>query len=575
MTASSNISPIARGCTEPIEDDPATGYARAVVAGSVIVGPFVRLACARHLRDLDTGAARGLVWFPAQAAYVFGVSRFVRHSKGEWRGKRLDLDPWQKFVVGSAFGWYRRAGNDLVRRFRTVYCEVPKKNGKSTMCSLVGLVGLKFDAEPGAEIYAAASARKQALLVFNDAKEMVRTSPELRDHIAILMSNLSDADSYSKFEPISSDENTGDGVNPHFVIIDELHRIKTRGLRTALTQGFGSRRQPMEWVITTAGDDRPGTPYDEEHNYAVKVLEQVLEDDGYFAYIACPDEDDPWDDPATWAKANPGYRVSVKHEDLAARALKARSSAAELADFKRFRLNLRTSDAQAAIKAEIWRRNSQGRIDEAALQGRACFTAVDLSSKIDISAAVHLFPPAGDDLKWTILPRFWTPADTLTERAERDRAPYGRWVEQGFLFATPGNRVDYRAIVEQLIADAARFRFHDVAFDPYNAGTIEQDLATEGFAVVEFGQTMANYNQPAKEFLAMLLDGAFEHGGNPVLGWMASNVVMITDSKENKMPSKRHSTGRIDGISAAIMALGRAQAHDDPSVYDTRGILFV
>lgn len=562
------MSPPVPSCT-----DPTTDYARAVMAGAVAAGPYVRLACARHLRDLDDGPARGLRWAPEIADYYFGVTRFVRHTKGEWRNRAVEFDAWQKFVVGSAFGWQRRRGEEWLRRFRTIYEEVPKKNGKSTQCAVIGIIGLKFDGEPGAEIYAAASARKQALLVFNDAKEMVRTSPELRSRITVLMANLSDAESYSKFEPISSDENTGDGVNPHFVIVDELHRIKTRHLRTALTQGFGARKQPMEWVITTAGDDRPRTPYDEEHAYAVKVLEGALDDDSYFAFIACPDEDDAWDDPATWAKANPGYGVSVKHDDLAARALKARSSAAELADFKRFRLNVRTSDIQAAIRMEVWRRNTCGPIDEAALHGRGCICAVDLSSKVDIAAAVYLFAPEGDDERYVVVPRFWTPADTLHERAERDRAPYARWVEAGKLRTTPGNRVDYRAIVEGVLADAENFIVRELVFDPWNAGTIEQDFQAEGFTVVEFKQTMQNYNQPSKEFIELLLDGGIEHGGDPVLQWMASNVVMISDTKENKMPSKRHSSGRIDGITAAIMALGRAQAGDgDGSVYEQHGI---
>ncbi|HLW94045.1 MAG TPA: terminase TerL endonuclease subunit, partial [Solirubrobacteraceae bacterium] len=554
-------------------------YARAVVTGAVVAGPHVRHACKRHLADLVAGAARGLRWSPETAAYYVGISRFVRHSKAEWRGQVLELDDYQLFIVGLAFGWQAWDAERQVwrRRFRTIYIEIPKKNGKSTLCGFVGIIGLKFDGEPGAEIYAAATARKQALLVFNDAKEMVRTSPELREKITVLMGNLSDQESYSKFEPISADENTGDGVNPHFVIVDELHRIKTRGLRSALTQGFGARRQPMEWVITTAGDDRVGTPYDEEHDYAIKLLEGVLEDDSYFAYIACPDEDDPWDDPATWAKANPGYaEIKSLRLDLQSRALKARSSPAELADFKRFRLNLRTSDVQQAIKTATWKLNTQGPIDEARLEGRRCHTAIDLSSKSDITALVHLFPPGDDDPKWVILPRFWTPAATLAEREARDRAHYGRWRDGGWLRTCEGNRVDYHQLFEQLKDDATRFDIVDVAFDPWNAGTLAADCEAEGFTVVEFGQTMANYTTPTKEFLDMLPDAAFEHGAHPVLQWMASNLVVITDSKENKMPSKRRSTRRIDGITATIMALGRAIGGEDPaSIYEERALLVI
>lgn len=584
MDPSTNIPPAApqsiEGAPAPVASaDPVTDYARAVVAGDVVAGPFVRAACRRHLADLEDGPERGLRWAPELAQYYIGVARFMRHSKAEWRGQIVQLEPFQKFIVGSAFGWLVRVRGEWRRRFRTVYIEIPKKNGKSTLCAIVGIIGLKFDGEPGAEIYAAATARKQALLVFNDAKEMVRTSPELREKISILMANLSDAESYSKFEPISADENTGDGVNPHFVIVDELHRIKSRGLRTALTQGFGARRQPMEWVITTAGDDRPGTPYDEEHNYARKVVERLLEDDTYFAYIASPDPDDPWESSATWAKANPGYGIFVKQEDLAGRALKARSSPDELADFKRFRLNVRTSDANAAISAAVWKRNTAGRpIAEAALLRQKCFAALDLSSKTDITALILLFPPTAERARWAILPRFWIPrgdaaiGTSIEDRADRDRAPYKRWVEAGLVKVTEGNRVDYNAVLEQLVADGQAFAVEEVTFDPWNAGTLEADAVSKGFKVVEFAQTMANYALPTKDFLGMLLDQEFEHGGNEVLAWMASNLVLIVDTKENKMPSKKHSTGRIDGISGAIMALGRAQASGDrpvKSIYDT------
>ena len=554
--------------------DPATEYAEAVVAGLIVTGagPLVRAACRRHLDDLAAGPSRGLRWSPETAAYYNGVTRFVRHSNGEWRGQVLELDAHQKFIVGCAFGWLKLGDDGIwVRRFRTVYIEIPKKNGKSTLCGYVGIVGLAFDDEPGAEVYAAATARKQALLVFNDAKEMVRTSPALREKITILVSNLSDAESYSKFEPISADENTGDGVNPHFVIIDELHRIKTRGLRTALTQGFGARRQPMEWVITTAGDDRPGTPYDEEHRYARKVVERVLEDDGYFGFIACPDEDDPWDDPSTWAKANPGFGISVKKSDLAARALKARNSPAELADFKRFRLNIRTSDAAAAIRAEIWKRNTRGPIDEAALKGRRCHTALDLSSKTDLTAMVHRFAPVAPGEPVVLVCRFWTPAEGVQDREDRDRAHYTRWITERWIQTTPGNRIDYGAIVEQLKTDAGNFEIEDVAFDPWNAAGFETEAQKLGFTVIEFAQTMANYTAPTKEFLAKLPDAGYEHGGNPVLAWMSSNLVVISDTKDNKMPSKSHSTGRIDGISAAIMTEGRAMAGEDTdsgSIFD-------
>lgn len=556
--------------------DPVTEYAQAVSDGRIIAGPYVRQACKRHLDDLASGHLRGLRWSAETANYVIDFTRFIRHSKGEWRGKRLELAEWQKFVVGCAFGWLVKDDDGWRRRFRTLYEEVPKKNGKSTMCGFLGLYGLVGDGEPGSEVYAAATAKQQALIVFNEAKEMVKTSPELRTRIQVLMRNLSDEATFSKFEPIASDESTGDGINPHFGICDEIHRYKNRNLMTVISEGMGTRRQPMFIIITTSGDDKPDTPYDEEHNYALKVLSGAIVDDTYFAYIACPDEDDDPLAEATWAKANPSLGISVKIADMRARASKAGNSPAAMADFKRYRLNVRSSDSNAAIKMENWRKNSLGHpIDEASLYGRVCRTAVDLSSKSDITTIVHLFPPREEGERWIILPRFWVPAEGIIDRASKDRAPYQLWVEQGHLKTTPGNLVDYNAIFKQLEDDHANFAIADVAVDPWNAGSFMTDGMDAGMDIVKFDQNTRNYTGPTKEFLGMLPDAKFDHGDNPVLAWMASNLVLITDHNGNKMPSKKNTKSRIDGIAAAIMAMGRAMLNEDDEDRVTRGILVI
>lgn len=549
----------------PVSTDPATDYARGVVDGHILAGPFVRMACARHLKDLETAEARGLRWSPAHADHAISRAAFVQHSKGEWRGRPLQLDAWQCFVVGVATGWMARDDDGTWRRrFRTVYVEVPKKNGKSTMCGYVGLYGLSCDGEGGAEVYAAATAKQQARLVFGEARSMVRSSPRLREQLVALTHNISHEASGSKFEPISSDENTGDGINPHFAVFDELHRLKNRSLLAVLRQGMGARRQPMLWIITTAGDDRPGTPYDEEHNYARKIVEGALVDDTYFAYIACPDEDDDPLAESTWAKANPGFGVSVKRADLAAMAAQARNSDSAMAEFKRFRLNTRSSDLAAPIRMSTWAKNSRGPIDEARLHGRRCRTAIDLSAKTDLTALIHLFPPIEADPRWTILCRFWTPAEGIHDRTDRDRVPYRRWIDRGLIAATEGNRVDYHAVRGRLEADAKLFNVDDATFDPWNAGTIEADCQAAGIRVIEFPQNTKHYAHATKEFLGMVQDAAFDHGGHEVLAWMASNLRLVFDHNHNPMPSKKNSTGRIDGVAGAIMALGRELGPAEP-----------
>ena len=353
----------------------------------------MRLACERHFRDLIDGHRRGLLWRPDIANYAISFNHFLVHSKGEWAGKPVHLQPWQKFVRGSVYGWIRHGG---LRRFRTVYEEVARKNGKTTAAATVALKGLVADNEPGAEIFSAATKKDQARLVFDEARRMVLRSAFLSSRVRVLTRVLAVEETLSSFVPLSSDERTLDGLNPHLIVIDELHRHKSRAVLDVLDTAMGSRRQPLLWIITTAGDDNPESVYAAETTYAQQVLEGTVKDDSYFAYIATLDKDDRWDDPTCWIKANPNLHVSVKMDDLRRQALKAARSPPALIAFKRLRLNMRTSDATRAIDMEVWHRNTSGPFDPAELMQRPFFGAFDLSSRVDLTAWVKLFPPVGD-----------------------------------------------------------------------------------------------------------------------------------------------------------------------------------
>ena len=295
------------------------------------------------------------MWRPELAIWTIRFFGMLRHSKGEWGGRPFSLEPWQRFIVGSVYGWFRADGT---RRFRYIYLEIPRKNGKSSLLAGVGLIGLVADGEPGAEVYAAATRKDQARIIFDEAKRMVRASPELRAKIGIFKLNLSVDATASKFEPLSADERTLDGLNPHVVLIDELHKHKSRGVLDVLDTAVGARRQPLIWIITTAGDDMPETVYAQENDRAMKLLDGVYEDDASFVYIATIDRDDRWDDPAAWRKANPNIGVSVKMDDLLRQAVKAKQSPAAMVEFKRLRLNVRTASADRFIEMELWRRNN-------------------------------------------------------------------------------------------------------------------------------------------------------------------------------------------------------------------------
>jgi phage terminase large subunit-like protein len=541
---------------EPQPDD-ATAYARAVVSRDVMACRLVRLACARHLRDLKSGRRRGLSWRPEVAQHRIGFyERFLRHSKGEWARKPITLSGWQRFVIGSVFGWKRADGT---RRFRYIFVELPRKNGKSTMLAGVGLDMLTADGEQGAEIYAAATKRDQARIIFDEAKRMVATSPDLARIVSRFKLNLSVDVTNSKFEPLSSDDRTLDGLNPHCVLVDELHRHRTRALLDVMDTALGARRQPLLWIITTAGDDSPESVYATENDYATKVLQSVVEDDDVFAFVATIDKGDRWDDPIAWAKANPNLGISVKLDDLARQARKAAKSPSALSAFKRLRLNVRSAVAESAVDMALWARNSRGRFDPDKLDRARCWGGLDLSSKIDISAFVKLFEPDERGIM-RVAARFWMPADTIEERADRDRMPYRRWVDEGWIEATPGNVIDHSEIKQAVAGDAKRFDVQDIAFDPWNATQLATELLAEGVNMIEFVQGIRSYTAPTKELAALLADRKLDHGNNPVLTVMASNLKVQRDKNLNEMPHKQHSIGRIDGMTALIMAIGRYTA---------------
>lgn len=539
------------------------------MAGEEVACRLVRLACERHLRDLEQGAARGLRWKPESAVYACTFFRYLRHSKGEFGGQEFALSPWQQFIIGSVWGWKRADGT---RRFRVIWQEVPRKNGKSTLLAGVGLMALVADNEPGAEVYTAATKKDQARIIFDEAKRMVAASPQLNEEVRRFKSNLSIDRTGSKFEPLSADEKTLDGLNPHCALIDEVHKHKTRAVLDVLDTAMGSRRQPILWQITTAGDDSPESVYAQENDYAVKVLEQVVEDDNLFVFISTIDAEDAWDDPAAWRKANPGFGVSVKLDDLRRQAAKAKNSPSALVAFKRLRLNVRTSDTTKFIPMEAWARNNLGQFDPDDMRGRAFYGAFDLSSKVDLSAWVKLFPPAEAGDRWRIAPRFWMPADTVEAKSDRDQVQYRRWIDSGFIEVTPGNVIDHQEIENAILEDCRHFRPIAIAYDPWNATQMATSLFGKGRPVHEFVQGIKSYTAPTKELEAWLLAEKLDHGGNPVLTWMASNLKVQRDKNENLMPTKAKSIGRIDGMTSLIMTIGMYLTKTAANPYEGRGV---
>jgi phage terminase large subunit-like protein len=539
--------------------DPVSAYAFDVLTGKIVAGGLVRSACERHFRDLAQAQRKGWEWRPDVANYAIKFAQYCRHSKGEWAGQRINLALWQSFIRGSAFGWLRKDGT---RRFRVVYEEIARKNGKSTEAASVALQCLVADKEPGADIYSAATKKDQARIVFDEARRMVQKSEDLQRLISVYRASLAVDSTLSSFQPLSSDDRTLDGLNPHGIIIDELHKHRNRAVLDVLDTAMGSRRQPLLWIITTAGDDNPESVYSQERAYAESVVTGAFEDDEWLVYIATLDAEDAWDDPTVWIKANPNLHVSVKLGDLTRQCRAAKNNPAKQIEFKRLRLNLRTASANQLITAPMWDANTLGAFDPAEMVGRRCFCGLDLSSKVDLSAWIKLFPPIEDGDRWRVVARFWMPAETVDQKSDRDKVQYRRWINLGLIEPTEGNIIDHTEIEAAVLEDARIYDIASAAYDPWNATQLAVALRGSGVDMQEFVQGIRSYTAPTKELLAWLLATRLDHGGNPVLRWMALNMRVQTDKNENQMPTKRQSTGRIDGATALIMAIGRSMADD-------------
>ncbi len=552
---------------------PAIAYAHGVRDGEIPAGKMVRLAVERYLRDVEDGAARGLRFDRVAAQHAIDFFGFLRHSTGEWAGQQFELSPWQQFVIWNLFGWRRADG---YRRFRTAFVEVPRKNGKTVLAAGLALYLMTADGESGAQVFSAATKRAQAKLCWDEATRMVRSSPALSKMIKHYRasSNLSIEATASKFEPLGADSDTMDGLNVHGAVIDELHAHKTSGVVDVLQTATGARRQPLIFEITTAGTDQTSICY-AHYDYSRKVLQHIIEDDTWFAYIAEMDEGDDWTDQGVWAKANPNLGVTVKIDDLQRKCLQAQHLPVAQNAFRRLHLDEWTQQSDRWIDLTLWDENA-GTVEEAALAGRICYGGLDLSSVSDITAWVMVFPRDNRD-ECDVLARFWVPEAQLSNSENRYRDWYAAWAQDGLLQTTPGDAVDYQFIKRQVLEDAQKYRLMDLNVDRLFQGyQLSQELADEGLTVFGFGMGFISMAPVAREFERRLLLRGIHHGGNPVLRWMADNVAVKQDPAGNLKPDKAASQGKIDGIVALLMALDRLERNENgPSVYETRGMILL
>lgn len=490
---------------------------------------------------------------------------FLTHTTGEFAGRPFILEPWQRYLLRRLFGWKRPDGR---RRYRRAYFEIPRKNGKSTFAAGIALYLLNADGEHGAQIFSAAADKEQASIVFGEAKKMVDASPQLSARCATLKTSIFVADTASSYRVLSKDAPTKHGLNPHGVVIDELHALPNRELFDVLTTAQGARRQPMTVMITTAGYDRNSVCW-EQHDYACKVRDGIIDDPNILVAIYTAGERDDWREPATWRKANPNLGVSISEEFLAEECKAAQESPARENTFKRLYLNIWTEQATRWLAIEVW---DEGAQPVPNVIGQPCWGGLDLSSVSDLTAFVAVFRGDGPG-QIDVLAKFWVPKDNAEQRARRDRVPYPRWIREGLITATPGNVVDYDYIRRDLGEFASRYQLKACAYDPWQAMQVVTKLKDDGLPMVEHRQGFASMSNSTKTLETKVLGRLIRHGGHEVLRWMIGNVVVDQDAAGNLKPTKRKSQERIDGAVALIMALGISETDAGTSVYDNRGLV--
>lgn len=534
-----------------------------MVAGQVVACKWIRLACKRHLDDL--GRER-LAEYPyrfdkKKAAKVCRFIELLPHVKGQWArpmagtSNRIHLEPWQIFKTAAIFGWVeKRTG---FRRFRRVYECVARKNAKSTWAAAVGLYMFAADGEYGAEVYSGATTEKQAWEVFRPAWLMAQKTPELQQYFGVVVNakTLIIEDDYSRFEPIIG--KPGDGASPSCSIIDEFHEHLTPELLDTMETGTGAREQPLVLVITTAGSLIEGPCYTMQQE-AEKILEGDLENDRFFVLIFTIDESEEWKTDAGIFKANPNAGVSVSLEFLRSQQTEAIQSAHKASTIKTKHFDVWVNARTAWMNMEAWRRCADPSLRVDDFRHERCFEGADLAAKIDLASRCKVFIRDDDGARhYYVFSRNYVPRDRAMDGKHQH---YEKWVHAGALVAHDGPEIQLPKIQREIEADLEQFQFACIAFDPWSALQMQQELAARtGDVVITIPQTVQYLSPAMKELEAAVIAGRFHHDANPVLTWAISNVMVKEDANENIFPRKESSGfQKIDPASALFNAINRA-----------------
>ena len=535
------------------------------------------------------GKFENLYWYLDEPGYNADVAdqavkfftEYLTHTKGRWAGQSFELFEWQEHrIIRPLFGILKEQPSEQsprgIRRIRKVYCEIPKKNGKSELVAGIGNKLVRADGEAGAEVYSAAGDKDQASLVHNVSAQMFRNNPQLSEQVQIKDSikRIIFHKNGSYYQALSADVPTKHGFNSHGILFDELHAQPNSALWDILTEGSTvARLQPVIFAITTAGYNRESICW-KVREYAMKVMKGIIDDPEFLPVIYGMDEDEDWENEENWLKVNPSMDKIFSLEDFRKSYQEAKEMPYKENLFRRLRLNQWTQQETRFIPMPAWDACGEEKLDITDFVGMSCYLGLDLSQKYDITAMARIFPR---DDKLYLFWDMWIPANNVMRRVQRDKVPYDQWIRAGLMRTTPGNIVDYNFIEKYIMEESKKYDFREIAYDPWRAGRTAQELEAKGLRTVEVRQGYGSMSNPTIEFLAYIIGGTIQHGGNPVARWAADNMVVISDSNENIRPDKQKSTERIDPIVAAIIALSSYLVHSShrPSIYRERGLIAV
>ena len=479
------------------------------------------------------------------------IERFCKHSKGKWIGKPVKLELFQKAKIQAVYGFVHKETG--IRRCRDVFTLVGRKNGKSTEKAATGLYMMIGDGEGGSEVYSVATKKDQARLVFTEAVNMVSQSPALSKHIKKRKTDLYFPVTFSKFEPLASDSNSLDGLNVHHGIIDELHAIKDRNLYDVIKQAMSAREQPLLDIITTAGFVRENI-FDNIYDYACRVLDGLVDDERFLAFIYELDDRDEWTDFRMWEKANPGLGVIKDYNELAANVERAKNDPDFLPTVLTKDFNVRDTVAGTWLTYDQVNNMETFTMEE--ISDTYAVGGADLSSTTDLTCATLLIMKPGSDKKY-VLQQYFLPSDLLDKRVREDKIPYDRWAERGLLTLCEGNKINYSDVTRWFLRMMEEYRIHPVwiGYDPWNSQYWVDEMIQHGFTMEKVRQGALTLSQPMKELGADLQAKRINYNNNPILKWCLTNTAVKRDDNDNIRPVKgQNQRQRIDGAVSLLIA---------------------